>query len=237
MNEEMVDDSAEMIRKEMEETKLQLAAKLQSLEKQVVEKVQSTEDTVKATVGAVQETVESVTDVVQSAAQSVSQVLDFQTHIKRHPLLVFGGAVLAGFLMAEFFSSSRRKTSLPRLAPPTIPPSGSSIPGVPPTAVNSAVAAPFTPAIYQPDSAPSHWNQLKDAAVGSLIAIVPEMTSRYAPRIIDHLVKQWEAGQANPENTPTENSDVGEAAASSETGHRLRIAPSERAAAEISARK
>ena len=95
-----MEETPEMMRKEIEETKLQLAEKIETLEKQVAETVKTTENAVNATVGAVQGTVHSVTAVVDNAVQSVNHFLDLQQQIDRHPFLVVGGAVVAGYLAA-----------------------------------------------------------------------------------------------------------------------------------------
>ncbi len=101
-------DSPEVIRQQMEETKLQLTDKLVSLEHQVAETVQSTGTAVTATVEAVQAKVETVTGSVQDALHSISKAFDIQHHVNTHPWLVMGGAVVVGYLAADLLEASPR---------------------------------------------------------------------------------------------------------------------------------
>ena len=193
MNDNAPVDSPEMIRKEMEETKLQLVEKLETLEKQVVETVQTTENAVQATVGAVQETVENVKGGIQDAAKTVSQAFDLTQHIQKHPWLVVGGAVVAGYLAAEFLTDSGSPSASG--SRPATPDSGQG-PAFP-TAMNGSplnldAAASYRPGAYTPVSKPTFLDHLSEAAIGSFIAIVPQITSRLVPRIVDRLMRDWE---------------------------------------------
>ncbi len=101
-------DDTLVIRQQIEETKLQLTDKLESLEQQVSQTVQSAGDAVAATVEAVQETVESVTGAVEGAVQSVSEAFDLQQQIENHPFLVLGGAAALGYIAAECVTAYER---------------------------------------------------------------------------------------------------------------------------------
>jgi hypothetical protein len=131
----------------MDETRKDLAEKLEQLEKKVtdtvstvidlVEKVPETvstvTDTVQHTVEAVKDTVEDTVGVVKgtvaSTVRSVRHLFDIPRHVDRHPWLMLGGSVLLGFLGGRML--------LPRRAPEALPPP-SPRPEPPPV-------APFTP--------------------------------------------------------------------------------------------
>jgi ElaB/YqjD/DUF883 family membrane-anchored ribosome-binding protein len=115
----MVDESPEVIKSQMEQTRQDLVEKIETLEQQVTQTVKeatsavsSTVDTVKEVVSntsdAVQSTADSVKDVVsntkdavQSAVDSVVGALDFPGHVQRSPWLMFGGAVATGFALGK----------------------------------------------------------------------------------------------------------------------------------------
>jgi len=115
----MVDESPEVIKSQMEQTRQDLVEKIETLEHQVAHTVQeatsavtNTVDTVKEVVSntsdAVQSTVESVkdvvsntTDAVQSTVDSVVGAFDLSGHVQRSPWLMFGGAVATGFVLGK----------------------------------------------------------------------------------------------------------------------------------------
>jgi cell division septum initiation protein DivIVA len=105
-----MDDTLEIIRQQMTETKSQLSDKLESLEHQVSDTVQSTGTAVNDTVAAVQKTVDSVTGAVQDAVQSVSNAFDVRRQFDRHPWLVLGGALVVGYLAYELLAGSGKKS-------------------------------------------------------------------------------------------------------------------------------
>jgi len=109
-------DQSEVIMGEMEETRKDLAEKLETLEKKVagtVETVagavQTVENTVENVKESIQETVSTVTDKVQNTVQAVENTVestvenvksffDVSHHVERHPWLMMGGSVLVGYL-------------------------------------------------------------------------------------------------------------------------------------------
>lgn len=168
-----MDDTPEMIRQEMEETKARLADKLETLETQVAETVQSAGSAVNATVGAVQETVESVTGAVQSTVRSVGEAFDLRRQIDRNPWWVMGGAVAVGFLAAELFAPARREVEHPRPAPPP-----------PPPAPAPRAAEPAKP---KADGTGSLWSQLKNSAVGAFRGVMHEVSTQAVPELLNFL--------------------------------------------------
>jgi hypothetical protein len=117
-----MDDTLEMIRQQMTETKSHLSDKREHWEHQGSDTVQSTGTAVNDTVAAVQKTVDSVTGAVQGAVQSVSNAFDVRRQFDRHPWLVLGGAVVVGYLAYELLAGAGKKSeqsseSAPRLGP------------------------------------------------------------------------------------------------------------------------
>jgi len=101
---------------QMEGTRKDLAEKLETLEKKVAgtvetvaDAVQTVENTVENVKDSIQETVATVTDKVQNTVQAVESTVestvenvksffDVSHHVERHPWLMLGGSVVAGFL-------------------------------------------------------------------------------------------------------------------------------------------
>ena len=196
-----MNESPEMIRQQMQQTRRQLAEKLESLEQQVSATVQTTETAVNATIGAVQ----TVEGAVHNVVDSVANGLDVSRHVEQHPWLAVGSAFVAGYLAAEFLtgpdkeSTASQKSSSPLS---TIPTDQSSAPSV---AARLADAASIT-AGHPSNTVSSPWQQLRDATIGSLIGIVPEIISRIVPHVVDHLIDHWSQStkDSSPQTAETE---------------------------------
>jgi ElaB/YqjD/DUF883 family membrane-anchored ribosome-binding protein len=111
-----MDQDADAIRRQMEETRASLTEKLETLEHQIVETVQGATSAVAATVEnvkeAVHETVSEVKETVHETVDTVKSTFDLRQQVERHPWLLFAGAVAAGFLAERV---------LQRLLAPRIP--------------------------------------------------------------------------------------------------------------------
>ena len=223
-----MDDTPEVIRQQMEETKTQLTEKLESLELQVSETVQSTGTAVNATVEAVQVTVETVTGAVQDAVQSVSNAFDLRRQIERHPLLVLGGAAVLGYLAVDLLTGSAKKSEQPREAAPSPPPSANNAGqanGEP--AVESAATAAAIAAAYESGRDSSSRHQLQDLAIRALIGVVQDVASRAVPQVVDYLTGNLAGDRLH---RPEETGDVQGSprrTESPEAAQHLRIASSE----------
>ena len=208
-----MNETPEMIRKQMEQTKLQLAEKLESLEQQVSTTVHTTETAVNATMGAV----ETVTGAVHNAVDSVANLLDVSRHVEKNPWLVVGGAVVVGYLAAEFLTApTGESVSAPETAsnPITNQPDGSS----------EDVPLAYTPSNrvghpYGTTSSP--WHQLQDAVIGSLISLVPQTLSRIIPIVVDQMVDNWSQPPKDLSSMTAESEGPAEPSPES---HHLRIA-------------
>lgn len=187
-----MDNESEMIKHQMEETRSDLVEKLETLENQVVETVQGTtgavSDTVENVKEAVEETVEKVKDTVQRTVEAVKDTFNVPLQVQRHPWIMMGGAVAAGFIVGRFFGRAT--------------PAGTSA-GQPARPVRSHLAE------AAPQAAPSRgdWfsgltdtfgseiGKLKSLAIGTLGGMLRETIAQAVPGqvgekitgVIDHL--------------------------------------------------
>jgi len=196
-----MDDTLEIIRQQMTETKSQLSDKLESLEHQVSDTVQSTGAAVNDTVAAVQKTVDSVTGAVRGAVQSISNSFDVRRQFDRHPWLVLGGAVVVGYLAYELLAGSGKKSeqspeSAPRLGPAA---GNAGDNNGQPAIANVATSAPLA-AAHESGMKSSSWHQLRIVATGALIGIAKEVVARAVPQVIDYVA-------GNRSSTPLRRSD------------------------------
>jgi len=103
-----------VIRQQMEETRADLAAKLETLEQHVVDTVTGTTSAVSETVEnvkeAVQVTVEAVKGSVQSGVESVKNAFDLSAQVERHPWFFMAGSVALGFWGGLFMQQSQRRS-------------------------------------------------------------------------------------------------------------------------------
>lgn len=157
-------DDTLIIRQQIEETKLQLTDKLESLEQQVSQTVQSAGDAVAATVEAVQETVESVTGAVEGAVHSVSEVFDLRQQIDNNPFLVMGGAAALGYIAAECLTAYERAQK----ARPMFPDHQR---GLPQRSAPSSAMSPL-------------WRELQTMAIGVLVGSIQGVAMRALPELI-----------------------------------------------------
>jgi ElaB/YqjD/DUF883 family membrane-anchored ribosome-binding protein len=105
-----VDDSTEVIRQQMEETRTSLSDKLEILEQQVKDTVQEAKDVVHDSVDTVKdvvhETVDTVKDAVHDTVDTVKETFDISRQFQRHPWAMLGGSMLLGFLGAKLLERS-----------------------------------------------------------------------------------------------------------------------------------
>jgi hypothetical protein len=89
----------------MEETRASLTEKLETLECQMTETVQGAKDavtnTVQGTKDAVNDTVTTVKDAVHDAVETVKDSLDVRAQVDRHPWVMFGASIAAGYVGAR----------------------------------------------------------------------------------------------------------------------------------------
>lgn len=185
-----MNETPEMVRRQMDQTKTQLAEKFESLEYQVSETVQSAGS-------AVNSTVEAVDDVLRS----VTNVLDLRRQIDRHPWLVLGGAAVLGYLAVGFLTAGKTKTKRPPEVPFPTPPSAndtseeSERPRVD-SAANATTDAPSRESVREGSS----WDQLRETTIGALISVVPGIASHVVPRVVERLIDRWDGARTESSN-------------------------------------
>jgi len=169
----------------MEETKIQLTEKLETLEQQVSETVQTTGTAVSATVGAVQETVESVTEAVQEAVHTVGHAFDLRRQIDEHPWWVLGGAFAIGCLAEEFLAGPPKKSVVFPRSDGTPDLSAERADFVSRPAHDPAQHHAAVSAAYQRGQN-SAWNQLQT----KMFEMVGELLQKVAERTLPELVNK-----------------------------------------------
>ena len=173
-----MNDTPEVIRQQMEETKSQLSEKLESLEHQVSETVQSTGTVVTAvaaTAEAVQETVEAVTGAVQDAVHSVSNAFDFPRQVERHPWIAVGGSFALGYLASELLNA------------PTTASASESAPSAAQTQNGNGQHAVESPPTSSSKSLP--WAEMRGMLTGVLMGALSTIVTQGVPTALDYFAK------------------------------------------------
>jgi ElaB/YqjD/DUF883 family membrane-anchored ribosome-binding protein len=104
-----MENQAELIQSEMETTREDLGEKVQALQDKVTGDLTAAQESVT-------ETVETVKEGVQDTIATVRDALDVSGHVRSHPWLMVGGAVVVGYLahellMGGYSSSEGQSTS------------------------------------------------------------------------------------------------------------------------------
>jgi len=184
-----MDNEAEVIRNQMTETRTSLTEKIEAVEDKLASAVSETTDTVTRTVEAVKEVVESVEGAVEGtmktvsgaaedAVESVKQTFDVRRQVERHPWLMVGGAVAAGFAGGLLFE--RVLAAPASYSAPYSPPSTQSYSSPPPASGNGAstrrswfdeISSSLEPAL----------GHLKRLAIGAAVGVVGQMVVSSLP--------------------------------------------------------
>ena len=212
-----MNDTPDFIRKQMQETKSQLSEKLETLEQQVSDTVQSTGTAVNSTMQA-----------VEHAIHSLSNALDVRRQIDKHPWLVLGGAIVVGYVAVELLKGPKNSDS--QAAERSPEPSAAASDAIQENAKSTVVSAEKATAVSatsQPGRKGSSWDQLRDMAMGSLIATVPVLVTHIVPRIVDQLMDNWVGTPTNSTENAGEPQSSRMQIQSSEAAQRLRIAATE----------
>lgn len=189
-------DSAEEIRREMDETKQQLVEKVGELEHQVSATVQAVGETVSSTVGAVR-------DVVHS----VSNTFDIPRHVERHPWWALGGALALGYMAARMLEGDTKPASRMKLPPQSANPLEANLhfaapaaerarpPVADPDATVAAVAAAYETCMKN-----SAGNELRAVAFNALLGTVSQVVAKVVPQAVDYWIsKQGAHRNGSPE--------------------------------------
>jgi ElaB/YqjD/DUF883 family membrane-anchored ribosome-binding protein len=107
----VIKQKPEALRAEMEETRTNLTDKLETLEQGIKDTWQGATAAVTDTVEGVKATVESTVQAVQGAVQdtteAVGRAFDLPAHVRRHPWLMMGGALLLGIVVGNLVGRRR----------------------------------------------------------------------------------------------------------------------------------
>src|SRR5262249_53334314 len=104
-------EDEEVIRQQMTETRASISEKLGTLEQQEADTGQGGKsavlDSVKERKEAVGETGSAVKEWVKKGTHSDKHWLDLKAHVERHPWLMTGGALVAGYLLGAALAQKR----------------------------------------------------------------------------------------------------------------------------------
>src|SRR5262249_12999011 len=176
-----MENEAELIRQQMVETRTALSEKLETLEEEVPARIKGTTESVAETVEtvkeAVQDTVHTVKDTVENTVETVKETFDVTRQVERHPWMMFGGAVLLGFvggrLLARAGAPTTGRDGLPYnpYAPPREPEAAGYRPPTAEPGLGGKVFESFKPAL----------TKLGGLAIGATAGLVGEMIRDSAP--------------------------------------------------------
>jgi len=187
------DNEPEMIRQRMEETRTALSDKLEKLEGQVTGMVGVTADAVTETVENVKETFADATDAVQEKVQAVKEAFDIRLQFKRHPLLLIGGAVAAGFILTRLLRSSGKSggSTMGAVGHAVSAAGHAALAAVPAVSALTSGSSESKPAPASKPAAASKapgesfvgeaLAQVKNLAVGSVMALVRDLAITHLP--------------------------------------------------------
>jgi ElaB/YqjD/DUF883 family membrane-anchored ribosome-binding protein len=108
----VIERGPDALRAEVEETRAGLVDKLESLEQGIKDACQDASAAVSDTLESVKATVETTVQAVQGAVhdtgEAMGRAFDFPAHVRRHPWLMAGGALLLGVMAGRLVGPPRR---------------------------------------------------------------------------------------------------------------------------------
>ncbi len=183
-----MDPAPEVIRHQIEQTRCSLTEKLETLEHQVRDTVTSARDTVEGTI-------QNVKSTVDETVASVKRTLDPKYQVEQHPWAMFGGSVLAGYLLGRFWSG--RSSTPASWVPPATPRRDGTMRSE--TGASLASAEALTPPSQPaPESRPgmisrfvhqfdNEIEQVKELAIGAAVGVLQDLVRdalpQYRPQI------------------------------------------------------
>lgn len=190
-----------LIKEQMEQKRVDLADKIETLESTLMGTVQDTLKGASDVVKSVEHTVESVTDSVQDSVaavketvaesvEAVKETFNLTHHVERHPWAMMGGAVLLGFLGGRMLSRIRPQGTRRRRRRGAAPVTAASAASL---GSEMASSAGRSAEREQPAEEGSSWfsqlgstfgdelAKLKGLAVGATIGVLRDMVTSAAP--------------------------------------------------------
>ncbi|MHB1425633.1 MAG: hypothetical protein ACYC3I_20890 [Gemmataceae bacterium] len=201
----------DLIKQQMGQTRAALSEKLENLENKVFGIVNTTTDTVAQTVEGVRDTVTRTVQEVGSTVRDTTQgihatmndamsalhdALDVSRHVERHPWLMVGGSVVAGYVGGVILDNLEHghMPSLPSLPVGTekLLPSGSEVRGRIEAQMPARRTAPsFLKSLFE--SFAPEIDKLKAAAVGMALGVVRDrMSESVPPRMRDDFTEMMD---------------------------------------------
>jgi ElaB/YqjD/DUF883 family membrane-anchored ribosome-binding protein len=215
-----MDQEPDVIRQQIEETRSSLTEKLETLENQVRGTVENAKSTV-------EDTIEAVRSTVNETVESVKRSVNLEYQVDRHPWAMFGGSVVAGFLVGSFLSrrTSRQAGQASRYAAGPMPQSFSSAPPAPEVpsgnGFGTAAAQPAQPGLLDRIQHEFHdeIQELKGVAIDAAMGVLRDVVKQSVPQMaqqVEHLMNSVTTklgGKPMPQNmmdtggTPTRTPD------------------------------
>jgi ElaB/YqjD/DUF883 family membrane-anchored ribosome-binding protein len=193
-----MDNEADHIRQQMNETRAALTEKLETLENQVIGTVQEATTAVSETVAsvkdAVQDTVGTVKESVQETVHTVKETLSLQRQVERHPWAMVAGSVAVGFLGGMLLRERRaqRPQVRERRTPPRLYQSEEARNAAPEERAEQAgwlshLGEQFAPEIQK----------LKATAIGATVAFLRDLVTPSLPPSVSGRVREVMDGVAS----------------------------------------
>jgi ElaB/YqjD/DUF883 family membrane-anchored ribosome-binding protein len=213
-----MENEPEVIRQEMQQTRNSLTEKLEALEQHVLGTVQSAtsavhetvssvkgavEDTVTSVKSSIDETMSTVKSSIGGTVDTVKETFDLELQVQRHPWLMVGGSVGAGYLGGKVM---QRLIEPPRSH--YLPGPGSPVPthlaeaawserppsSLAPPAQRAVAEAPRQPTETWTDSLLTTFEpeiqRLKGMAIGAVFNVVKGLMRRYVPPTVEPQVEE-----------------------------------------------
>jgi ElaB/YqjD/DUF883 family membrane-anchored ribosome-binding protein len=169
-----MENETELIRQQMLETRTALSEKLEALQEQVLSTVEGTTRTVTETVQtvqeAVQDTVSTVSESVQDTVETVKDTFDLNRQMRRHPWLMFGGAIAVGYLGTRLLQAGLHQGTAP----------GANGNGYATSNGHVSPPQPARPGLLDTVAGPV-LKQVQDLALGALIGVASDMLLERTP--------------------------------------------------------
>jgi len=200
-----MDQEQDLIKEQMEETRVSLTDKVEQLEDTLLGTVQQTlhtasdvvenvtetvEQTVETVKESVQGSVDAVKETVHETVETVKEAFNIRRHVQRHPWAMLGGAVVLGFLGGRMLSGARRWRQERRQRRQAPPATGTGTYAAPmPAAAPARTREPEPPPQAEQGSWLSQLGEtfgseiakLKGLALGATFGLMRDMVTRSIP--------------------------------------------------------
>src|SRR5579885_1740584 len=182
----ITDQPPEVIRRQIEETRSDLTAKLERLEEEVKDTVGNARETVASAKEAVEETFSNVKETVRETVESVKRTFDVEYQVCQRPWTMLALSAVGGFAVGYFVIAPRRQ---PRDGPYGY---ARPLPGLSPSLAEPERAPAYPPPPPPAPPAPGLTDRLrtqfdyeldkvKGLAIGALMGVARDYLQRTLP--------------------------------------------------------